>query len=1020
MSLFSRVRRLNGSAASPEPDPSAPAGPDAVPAIADSLPELDGVATPRAATVSALRDSLQQLYAIRPSRDAFAEEAIKLIAKGAGVKAAALLGYEQRGARMHLLAHIGLDSDAVQILGGSAMVSAWDIPLRCLHNRRINVIEAAHENPFVPRPLLGISPRRLTIAALPFFHASAPVGVVVLFSPTARAFADGLLKSLSQSLRVCALALSELPAARAVGARPGEDDATGTQPNLLRGLAALKAELVRLTEALDDAERQRATEATERVTAQSFLRASQERTAQLEADLAAARAASERLPAADEDIRVGREWLAAANEALHTARAEIEQLQSRAAERAQRVERDAAAMAELTAARAELEQQLQSARDATRAGDERLTALQTQIAELEPRAAQCSDLQRALAAAEAARAESEALVGRTQAELRAAEQRERSAQKSLEQASGALAASERERTTAAQQLGDTHSRLSELAGAQAELAALREQWGALSAEHAARITERDSARAALAAAEQHGTALADQGAALQREADAAHAARTDLEARLAEQHAAADQLSVERRDLQARIDALTAGGQSLEHERQTVVSAAQRRAAELEAEIGRLSAALEATRSSAAAELERTRREAAATLDALRVELADAARGREDLQRALARIEQESAAHQRAWAELSEERARLQAGLEQSHNERAGTEKQLVVERDARQIAEQAFAAAEARYQDEIAALRDQLAEFNDAQARLAKELEEKQLLLQSAEQDLTATIDLSAEPDDEDAVLGIDRDYAPESATPDVEVLSDVEAAAGGDCILLDGEAIADSAARQLAEFGHRVSALAPSSAASDALRGRSVACAAVNLATAQTWSLLRHLRNGSGIARMPLVAYALADNAARGFWLGPVDFALLPVDQCDLAAMLNRLAPKLKRVIAMSNDIDVMSDVRSQLTTAGVSTAVVLDGRQALDLVATIRPEAAVLHLSPTCADVFRAIAGLRSAEITRDIPLVFLLDAEAQPREEAFLTAGVKVLSSRGTLAPDALVDSLASAFELYRAV
>jgi CheY-like chemotaxis protein len=134
----------------------------------------------------------------------------------------------------------------------------------------------------------------------------------------------------------------------------------------------------------------------------------------------------------------------------------------------------------------------------------------------------------------------------------------------------------------------------------------------------------------------------------------------------------------------------------------------------------------------------------------------------------------------------------------------------------------------------------------------------------------------------------------------------------------------------------------------------------------------------------------------------------------------MLNRLAPKLKRVIAMSNDIDVMSDVRSQLTTAGVSTAVVLDGRQALDLVATIRPEAAVLHLSPTCADVFRAIAGLRSAEITRDIPLVFLLDAEAQPREEAFLTAGVKVLSSRGTLAPDALVDSLASAFELYRAV
>jgi len=98
----------------------------------------------------------------------------------------------------------------------------------------------------------------------------------------------------------------------------------------------------------------------------------------------------------------------------------------------------------------------------------------------------------------------------------------------------------------------------------------------------------------------------------------------------------------------------------------------------------------------------------------------------------------------------------------------------------------------------------------------------------------------------------------------------------------------------------------------------------------------------------------------------------------------------------------------------------AVVLDGRQALDLVPTIRPEAAVLHLSPSCADVFRAIAGLRSAEITRDIPIIFLLDGEAQPREEAFLTAGLKVLSGRGSLAPEGLVDSLASAFEVYRAV
>ncbi len=144
------------------------------------------------------------------------------------------------------------------------------------------------------------------------------------------------------------------------------------------------------------------------------------------------------------------------------------------------------------------------------------------------------------------------------------------------------------------------------------------------------------------------------------------------------------------------------------------------------------------------------------------------------------------------------------------------------------------------------------------------------------------------------------------------------------------------------------------------------------------------------------------------------------MPVEQIDLVAILNRLVHKVKRVLAMSNDIDVMSDVRTQLTGAGISTAVVLDGRQALDLVPTIRPEAAVLHLSPTCADAFRAIAGLRSAEISRDIPIVFLLDAEAQPREEAFLTAGLRMLTGRGTLVPDDLADSLAAAFDGYRPI
>jgi hypothetical protein len=256
MGLVSRVRRLNGAGL---PAGSAAAtGPTRgvdLETASEPIPRASPTGAPHTAgaNVSSLRDGLQHLYAIRPSRGAFAEEAVTLIAKGAGVKAVALLGYEPRGNRLHLLAHAGLDAEAIHALSGDSMVSAWDIPLRSLRNRRINVIESAHENPFVPRALIAISPRRLTIAALPFFHANAPIGVVVLFSPTQRGFADGLLKALSQSLRVCALALSELPATGSGATRSAEDQQSGAQPSLLRGLAALKAELARLTDALDDA-----------------------------------------------------------------------------------------------------------------------------------------------------------------------------------------------------------------------------------------------------------------------------------------------------------------------------------------------------------------------------------------------------------------------------------------------------------------------------------------------------------------------------------------------------------------------------------------------------------------------------------------------------------------------------------------------------------------------------------------------------------------------------------------------
>jgi hypothetical protein len=94
-------------------------------------------------------------------------------------------------------------------------------------------------------------------------------------------------------------------------------------------------------------------------------------------------------------------------------------------------------------------------------------------------------------------------------------------------------------------------------------------------------------------------------------------------------------------------------------------------------------------------------------------------------------------------------------------------------------------------------------------------------------------------------------------------------------------------------------------------------------------------------------------------------------------------------------------------------MSTAVVFDGRQALDLVPTVRPEAAIIHLAPTCTDAFSALVGFRTADAARNIPIFFLLDATPQQREEAFFNTGLRLLGTRANLQAAQLGDQLATA-------
>lgn len=1086
--------------------------------------------TGKGAGASLLREELHRLYSLRPTLETFSEEAIRLIVSESGVSAATIFTYVQRKDQLSLLCSAGLD-DAALTEVRSGVGRSWDIPLRSIRNRRINVIADAHANPFVPDGLKAINPISLTIASIPFFHASAPVGVAVLFADDPSAFSDQVLRMLSLGLRVCGAAIKDLPKSTTLSTahieEATESDAA-QQPNLLRGLTALKSELVRLTTALEESERQRAAEVAERVTAQSFLKAAQQRSERAEHELNELREKQKRIPELEQQGLELDKKLQIAQELAEKAKARVAALDAELEEKSLANQAQEKELNELRARRTQLERDLQRAGELAERHEQsarelneqlgRLDAIRDEanqlrikleetVGERDAAREKTAELEQALADAESARKELSKQLNAAQSELASTSKERESYYTDAVKSSEKIEAIEKERADLAREreaLRATNEsntqRIEELEGIRSTLEAQRKeqasnleqlngQVAALEAqrEHLHEELEKlrsDSShtvaelREQLEGVDRDRLSLSEQIAALKRVEDerdrlsarvedlegdlgSAQRAGRQLEARIEELQKESERLDLEKGALEMRLEVLAENEQTLSREKNEELSAAKAEIERLQSQLGERDDALSAKQTEIEEILSSEQNKAQAALEEVRRELAEVNQQRTQLESELRSVredeavrdellstaEQEQQTLRTQLEELTGERQRLgddlervRAELAESSSEKADAESRIAeleeslrslrdgelsevqtqleaATRERSELAE-ALESAQERHSLELIDLQDRLAIAEQEKEQMAQQLEAKDQLLQSAEHGLSS-LEFDDDIEDDDLELEIDRSGGSEAAEGDAVVEQAAEAPAQPDeIVLLDLEPFVTSAAQLLSETGHRVMSFKPEPDSAAELAQASFACAAINLAAPAAWPTLRKIRNGAGVPHTPMVAYALGENAAKGFWLGPVDFITLPVTETDLRKLISKMVPNVRRVIAMSHDFDIMEQVRSQLADGRISTAVVLDGRQVLDLVPTVKPQAAILHMSPNCTDVFRAVAGLRSQEETRDIPILFLLDTEAQPREESFVTAGIRMLSGRGTLLPDNLPSSLVDAFEGFQ--
>ncbi len=1078
---------------------------------------------------SPLREELHRLFSLRPSLDTFCDEGMRLLVDQTGITGAAIFTYSSRQHTLAPLTFRGLDESATASVRAS-VGRTWDIPLRSIRNRRINVIDAAHENPFVPEAIKEIGPEGLTIASIPFYHANAAVGVGVLFSTEDGGFSDSVLRSASQGLRIFGAAIRDLPKTATTSTDFEEPDTAGTeQPNLLRGLTALKSELVRLNSALEESERQRANEVAERVTAQSFLKAAQQRSERAEQELSELREKQKRIPELEQEGADLNRRLENATELAEKAKTRVAELEETLADKSRDNELKASELAELRAKRTELERDLQRAGERAERHEKSAADLNAQLGRFDAIKSEAERLRSELEATQTAKSEAQDRITELERAMAEAEAARQELSQELDASKSALDSTKKERESLYTDALKSWERLEDVEKQQADLSRERENLATQNESNLQRIRELEAVRDTLEAEKKEQSAKIDQFSAqvatLEAQRDQLHEelerirgesaqtiselreqieqtdrdrtglsqqiaalkrveeerdkllarveelegetrttkqSKQHLEEDLAQLKKQAEQLDIEKGALEMRIEVLAESEQNLTREKneataqlelqeetfQRQLSSSQQNLEKKQKELDEALASAQSEAANALARVQRELEQANEDKERLTGQLQSAREDESVRDELLATAEEEQRSLTEEVEGLRREKETLVGQLESAKADLAAssdlageTESKLgELEKELRQLREgelvtlrkelesvtqaraeleESLAEAQERHSLESVDLQDRLALAQQEKEELAQSLAEKDQLLQSAEHGLTA-IDIDDDMEGEDDLLEIDRSGIPDDEEVEGETIGDVEPIPERPeaIVLLDDAELIAAAARELSAIGHQVTALRPEPDAAAELAQNPFACAAINLAAPSAWPTLRKMRNGAGVPHSPMIAYALGQNADKGFWLGPVDFATLPISETDINQVIGAMVPNLRRVIAMSHDFDIMEEVRAQMTAKKVSTAVVLDGRQVLDLVPTVKPQAAILHMSPNCTDVFRAVAGLRSQEETREIPILFLLDEEAQPREESFVTAGIRMLSGRGTLVPDQLPSSLATALGAFQ--
>lgn len=149
------------------------------------------------------------------------------------------------------------------------------------------------------------------------------------------------------------------------------------------------------------------------------------------------------------------------------------------------------------------------------------------------------------------------------------------------------------------------------------------------------------------------------------------------------------------------------------------------------------------------------------------------------------------------------------------------------------------------------------------------------------------------------------------------------------------------------------------------------------VMLEDGEGFDLLQRLKDTAETAEIPVLVLSIVCDEGRSCRLGAAEYLEKPIDKNRLIGIVNSIVGTVTSpvVLVVDDDRDIVDVLRRTLLASGYSVICAYDGAEAMAAIARTRPHLILLDLKMPVMDGYQVIERVKTAEDTRDIPIVVM---------------------------------------------